>query len=85
MGLEMECPPPSLSLSLWEPCEGNLKEGLLQWGPWRIYIGRLWRWASLSIWPHWGTWRQGSFTRNFERERVKEGSENGMSLFIGAL
>jgi hypothetical protein len=33
---------------------------------------------------HRGTWRQDFFTRDFKRQ-VKEGSEDGASLSVGAL
>ena len=31
------------TVSLWGLCEGNMERGLLYWGPWRIYKGKLWR------------------------------------------
>jgi len=40
------------SLSLWEPCEGNMEEGILYWRTRRICKGRLWKWASFSIGKH---------------------------------
>jgi hypothetical protein len=71
----------SLSLSLREPCEGNLEGGLLYWGLWRICTGRLWRRASVSIGAQMGNLEGGSFTRDFERW-MKEGSRSVASLSL---
>jgi hypothetical protein len=54
-------------LSLRELCEGNLVEGLLHWGPWRMCKGRLWRRAALSIRAPLGNLEGGSYTGDVER------------------
>jgi hypothetical protein len=38
-------------LTVWELCEGNMKDRLLYCGCLRICTGRLWKWATLSIRP----------------------------------
>jgi hypothetical protein len=71
----------SLSLSLWELCEGNLEGGAPFLGTLKVMRGRLWRQASLSIGASLGNLEEGSFTRDFER-LIRDGSRNGASLSL---
>ena len=49
--------------------EGNLKKGLLYWGPRRICQIRLWKWASVSIGaPFLGNMEGRSSPRVFEEK-----------------
>jgi len=51
-------------LSMRETWKGG---GLLYWGPWRMWKGRFWRRASLSIGAPLGNLEGGSYTRDVER------------------
>jgi hypothetical protein len=46
--------------------------------------GRLWKCASLSLGFPLGNLEGGSYTSDYERQ-IKEGSENRVSLSVGAL
>jgi hypothetical protein len=57
---------------------------LIYWGLREICKRRLWKRAAVFIGAHWGTRRKGRFNRDFERQ-MKEGHENGASLYMGNL
>jgi len=44
-------------LSLREICEGNLEEGILYWGPWRICRKDSGEGLVPTKWLRWGSWK----------------------------